>query len=384
MERSQEPGADAQRHIVVIGASAGGVEALVRVVGGLPADLPATVCIVLHLAPGSPSALAAILQRATVLPCRAAVDGEALRAGEILVASPDRHLAVSGGRVSLTVGPRENGHRPAVDVLFRTAAAARDGKVIGVVLSGTRDDGTAGLAVIKSCGGIAIVQDPAEAMYPGMPSSALAHVSVDAVVPSEQVAATIVEVINRELQPVDVAAADPPPADNPGPGSPARAAAPRPSGGAGPGARQTQDAPVPSTCPDCGGVLTEHDEAGFTQWRCRVGHRYSPESLADAQAASVESALWAAVRALDDRASLLLRLATQLERRGGARSADAFRQRAEEAHTQADAVRAALRTATATTLRNLGDGGPLVAGMGPASEAVTGSAVVEADGGEAG
>ena len=185
-----------RRHIVVIGASAGGVETLQHVVRGLPADLPATVCIVLHLHPASPSALAAILRRATTLPCRTAVDGEELREGEILVAPPDRHLAIEGDRVTLSVGPRENGHRPSVDVLFRSAAAAQDGHVVGVVLSGTRDDGTAGLAVIKANGGGTIVQDPEDALYAGMPANAIAHVHVDHVVPSDKVADAIVRMVN--------------------------------------------------------------------------------------------------------------------------------------------------------------------------------------------
>ena len=219
-----EPAIDAEPHtVVVIGASAGGVETLVRVVRGLPADLSAAICIVLHIAPGSPSALASILRRAGVMPCRSAVDGEELHDGEILVAPPDRHLVVSDSHVLLTVGPRENGHRPAVDALFRSAAAAQDGKVVGVILSGTRDDGTAGLAMIKSCGGMAIIQDPAEALYPGMPASALAHVEADAVVPSDQIAATIVRVVNGDLDPLGSPRNRPGGGGNPGPpGSTAR------------------------------------------------------------------------------------------------------------------------------------------------------------------
>ncbi|HEY3728806.1 MAG TPA: chemotaxis protein CheB [Solirubrobacteraceae bacterium] len=317
-----------QRGLVVIGASAGGVETLSRVVADLPADFPGTICVVLHIAPGSPSALAAILDRAGPLACRAAADGEPLEPHQILVAPPDRHLVIADGRAGLTLGPRENGHRPAVDVLFRSAATAHQGRVVGVVLSGTRDDGTAGLSVIKAHGGSVIVQDPAEALYPGMPTNALAHVRADAVVPSSQVAETVVRMLSEN--PI----VPPTPFDNPG-------------HGANPGATA---APVVSVCPECGGVLSEHRDAGMTQWRCRVGHRYSPESLADAQGEGVEAALWAAVRALDDRQALLERMAAQLESRGQHRSARSFRRRATEAGKQAVSVREAMGPAVAVSL----------------------------------
>jgi two-component system chemotaxis response regulator CheB len=185
------------RSLVVIGASAGGVQPLSRIAGDLPPDFPATICVVLHISPGSPSALAAILNRAGPLPCRSAADGEALLPGEILVAPPDRHLVITGSGVGVTQDPRENGHRPAVDVLFRSAAEAHDVRVVGVVLSGTRDDGTAGLAAIKAAGGMAIVQDPDEALYAGMPANALAHVGVDAVVPSYAIAETLVRLVGE-------------------------------------------------------------------------------------------------------------------------------------------------------------------------------------------
>ncbi len=321
--------------LVVIGASAGGVETLRRVVAGLPADLRATVCVVLHIAPGSPSALASILHRAGALPCRTAVDGEDLRLGEILVAPPDHHLVVEDGRVRLTVGPRENGHRPAVDVLFRSAATARDGRVIGVILSGSRDDGSAGLAFIKSRGGLAVVQDPKEAMYAGMPASALANVVVDAIVPSHLVADTVVSLVNGKEPPPD----DPPERDD---------LDPRPSSGT---SRPAAAEPVTTICPECGGVLSELSEAGVPQWECRVGHRYSPESLLDAQAEDVEAALWAAVRALEDRRILLERMAVQFDERSQRRLADRMRGRAGEADGQARAVRDALVRAAATSLR---------------------------------
>lgn len=321
---------DGHRDLVVIGASAGGVEVLTRVVGGLPADLRAAICIVLHIAPGSPSMLAHILGRAGPLPCRPARDGERLRRGVILVAPPDRHLAIEDGHVRLTVGPRENGHRPAIDVLFRSAAAALEGRVVGVVLSGTRDDGSAGLAVIKASGGAAIVQDPQEAMYAGMPTSAIANVAVDAIVPSELVASTIAAMVKGE---------DPPPDDSPNEPDPI----------------PPQGEEVHAVCPECGGVLSERAEAGVLQWECRVGHRYSPDTLIDAQADSVEAALWAALRALADRGALLGRMAEQAEQRGQHRSARRFRRQSQAASDQAEIVRQALTGAARTTLRRVSD-----------------------------
>jgi two-component system chemotaxis response regulator CheB len=312
--------------LVVIGASAGGVETLKRVVASLPADLPAAVCVVLHIAPDSPSLLAKILARAGPLPARAAQDGDPLRRGEILVAPPDRHLVVEDEHVHLSVGPRENGHRPAVDVLFRSAAHARGGRVIAVILSGTRGDGAIGLATVKARGGATIVQDPAEALYAGMPATALAHVSVDAIVPSELVADTIVAMVKGEHQP--------------------------------PAATQNRlhedhspdDPAAVSVCPDCGGVLSERIEAGVPVWECRVGHRYSAEGFADAQAGGIESALWAAIRALEDRERLLDQMADRCESRGQTRSARSFRRRAGAAKEQAGLVRQALTRATELSL----------------------------------
>ena len=327
------------RDLVVIGASAGGVETLKRVVSGLPAELPAAVCIVLHIAPDTPSLLGRILARAGPLPCRAAREAEPLRHGEVLVAPPDRHLVVEDQHAYLSVGPRENGHRPAVDVLFRSAALAKDSRVIGVILSGTRGDGALGLAAIKQAGGATIVQDPDEALYAGMPQTALAHVAPDAVVPSELVARTIVEMVNGEDPPRGAQHGDvdlePTVAD-----TVATEAAPA-------GSARTDAASLHETtiCPECGGVLTERHEVGTSVWQCRVGHRYSPESLIDAQAVDVETAMWAAVRALDDRTRLLERMAHQCEARGQARSARSFRHNAQAARGQSRIVREALMRA---------------------------------------
>jgi two-component system chemotaxis response regulator CheB len=338
----EHPGAP--RDLVVIGASAGGVEVLTQVVRDLPIDLRAAVCIVLHVAPGSPSMLAKILGRAGKLPCRPARDGERLSAGVVLVAPPDHHLVIEDSHVRLTVGPRENGHRPAIDVLFRSAAEALEGRVVGVVLSGTRDDGSAGLAVIKAAGGAAIVQDPRDATYGGMPASAIANVAVDAIVPAALVGSTIAAMVMGE---------DPPPAGRSGdPGSDPR---PGPDPSPEPHSDRPTGAPVAAVCPECGGVLTERAEAGMLQWECRVGHRYSPDTLIDAQADDVEGALWAAIRALADRAALLHRMADQAEKRGQARSARRFRRQSQAASEQAEIVRQALSRAAGTTLRRVSD-----------------------------
>jgi two-component system chemotaxis response regulator CheB len=193
--------AEAGHDLVVIGASAGGVQTLRRVVAGFPADLPATICIVVHLAPTSPSALAQILGRAGPLPCRAARDGEPLLLSEILVAPPDRHLEVEDSHVRLTTSAAERGHRPSVDALFRSASVAFNSRVVGVVLSGSQDDGAAGLALIKSRGGAAVVQDPDDALYAGMPSSAIAKAGVDAIVPSRLIADTVTALVRGEPLP---------------------------------------------------------------------------------------------------------------------------------------------------------------------------------------
>jgi two-component system chemotaxis response regulator CheB len=317
------PESHTPRDLVVIGASAGGVEALKQIVAGLPRDLPAAICIVLHIAPTSTSALAGILARAGDLPCATASNGGALEPARIVVAPPDHHLLIEDGRVVLDVGPRENGHRPAVDALFRSAAEARGPAVLGVVLSGTRDDGAAGLAVIKANGGAAVVQDPQDALYGGMPSSALAHVAVDAVAPASLLADTIAAVVLGAPLPNDVHGSEP-----------------------------ALDPPAPErglslVCPECGGVMTEREQEGVPQWHCHIGHMYSGDSLEEIQGAAVERALWTALRSLEDRAALLRRLATRASERAQPRSARSFGAQAAQAQQQAELVRAVVHDAAA-------------------------------------
>ena len=178
--------------VVVVGASAGGVEALAALAHALPAVFGAPILVVLHVPPTGTSVLPGILSRAGRLPAVHARDGETVEAGHIYVAPPDSHLLISGRLLQLTRGPRENGHRPAIDPLFRSAAASHKRRAAGVVLSGTLDDGTAGLFAIKQGGGATLVQDPAEALYGAMPASAIAYVQPDYVLPTAELADVLV------------------------------------------------------------------------------------------------------------------------------------------------------------------------------------------------
>jgi two-component system, chemotaxis family, protein-glutamate methylesterase/glutaminase len=191
----------ARRDIIVAGASAGGVEALRTLVGAFPPDLPAAVFVVLHMTPDSPSMIPTILERAGPLPVRVPHDPLEIQHGQIYVPAPDHHLMLEPGTVRLSRGPRQNRTRPAIDPLFRSAADAYGSRVIGVVLTGTLDDGTAGLKAIKHCGGVAVVQDPEDAMFPGMPKSAIAHVAVDHVLPLAQIGRLVRSLVGQDAPP---------------------------------------------------------------------------------------------------------------------------------------------------------------------------------------
>jgi two-component system chemotaxis response regulator CheB len=314
--------------IVVVGASAGGVEALTDLAASLPDDLSAALVVVLHLPTTGTSALPEILRRHGPLPAAHVKDGEPVQPGRIYVAPPDHHVLLRTGHVHLSRGPRENGHRPAIDPLFRSAAREYAARVIGLVLSGALDDGTAGLLAIKSRGGIAVVQDPADALYPGMPGNALEHVQVDHVA----AAASIGKLLARLI--VDLA--EPP-------------AAPATSDmqvkvemegfsleafeGNHPG--QTSG----FSCPDCNGVLWQIQDGGLEGYRCRVGHAWSPESLLTQQSEALEAALWVALRSLEERAALARRLAEPARSRGHSITATRFEEQAAEAQQAARLVR---------------------------------------------
>jgi two-component system chemotaxis response regulator CheB len=338
---ASEPAPDRPRGpaVVVVGASAGGVEALVALVGSLPAHFPHPILVVLHVSPAGTSVLPAILDRACRLRVASATDGERLRPGHVYVAPPDCHLLVEDAAIRLSQAPRENGHRPAIDPTMRTAAATYDGATIGIVLSGSRDDGTAGLLAIKAHGGTAIVQDPDEALYPAMPRSAIAHLTPDAILPVGAMAAWILRQTPN---------GDPP-------GSEAVMALehhthdPRLAV-----AEHSDEAPHTATgqgtrftCPDCGGVLFERRESNLERFECSVGHVFSIESLSNAQAEALETALWAAVRSLEDRAAMLKRLARRADVDIQRRSALTFERQADEALERARTIREAIEPSMA-------------------------------------
>ena len=314
--------------IIVIGASAGGVEALTRVVGGLPADFSAAVFVVLHMPPDAPSALPTILDRAGPLPAVAAEHQQRIEPGYIYVARPNRHLVLRRGHIALEAGPRENSARPAVDVLFRSAARAYGRRTVGVVLSGTLRDGALGLAAIKLRGGVTIVQDPAEALFGGMPESALRTTEVDYCLPTAHIPRRLVELTQHTFEREPMSSQPPPPTIH---------AADEPDGQFSP---KLPNAASGLTCPECHGSLWELKESAGLRFECRIGHTYSVDALLAEQGEAVEAALWAAVNALQERAASFRRLAdsASAHRNGGA-----FGERAEQVERHAEALLNLLR-----------------------------------------
>ena len=327
--------------VVVAGASAGGVEALVQFVGSLPTTIPYAVLVVLHVAPSGTSVLPSILARAARVPVASPGDGDAFRDGHVYVAPPDRHLLVEDGVLRLSQAPRENGHRPALDPTMRSAAEHYGAGAVGIVLSGSRDDGTAGLLAIKEHGGLALAQDPEEAPYDGMPRSAIAHVAVDAVLPVDRMADWILHVGEQHRIHKGVGAAGGPGSAADNPRAPLSDLEPMPS------PAQARGNGTRFTCPDCGGVLFERREAGLERFACSVGHVYSIDSLAAAQAEDIESALWAAVRTLEDRVALLGRIAARAAGSEHHRSARAFEAQARELAERARIIRSAIEQVSA-------------------------------------
>jgi two-component system chemotaxis response regulator CheB len=320
------------RDLVVVGASAGGVEALRALVGGLRADFAASVVVVLHVPASSPSALPSILSRAGRLPVRQAANEDPLIPGTILVAPPDHHVIVYDDAVTLSRGPRENGHRPAIDVLFRSAARTKASRVVGVVLSGGLDDGAAGMHAIAQRGGACVVQDFADALHSSMPRAAAAAVPEALLVPMSRMGEALHELVGTPVVGTD----DPPPSPGPTMEMETRMADLDPKAMH---AEHRPGRPSGFACPDCHGVLFELDDEPMLRFRCRVGHAWSPESLVAQQTADLEGALWMALRNLEEKAALSRRLGARAVEQGHGLASLNFDTEADEAVHAAELLR---------------------------------------------
>jgi two-component system, chemotaxis family, protein-glutamate methylesterase/glutaminase len=287
------PGKD----IVVIGASAGGIEPIRAILGALPDRFSGSVFIVVHTSPNSPSVLQTIFDKAGPLPAAAGKSGDKIAPGRVYVAPPDRHLIIEPGRICLTRGPRENRFRPAVDPLFRSAAQTYGPRVVGVILSGGLDDGTSGLWTVKQLGGTTIVQDPREALAPSMPESAMQHVRIDHVLRVEEIAPMLVRLAATDANAQELRSAVPEDVrievniakeDN-----------------AKDAGVLTLGEPSPFACPECHGVLLEMRDHPPRRFRCHTGHAYTLESLLSDMDEGIEDSLWSAIRALEERVMLM-------------------------------------------------------------------------------
>jgi two-component system chemotaxis response regulator CheB len=328
----------AGRDIVVVGGSAGSIEAITELVRGLPPDFPGSVFVVVHFPGSVTSTLPRILSRAGPLPARHARDGEPIEPSRIYVAPPDWHLHLNDGRIRLTRGPKENGHRPAIDPLFRTAARQYGRRVVGVVLSGNLNDGTAGLLTIKQEGGVALVQELETALYPSMPRSAIDNVAVDQALPPSQMAELLARLAVEPVQPLEVTPmSDSDLADRPD--SESRHTDEQADEFAIADRHAQPGVPSSMACPECHGVLWEVKDGGLVRFRCRVGHAYSDEALLVHQSEQLEAALWTALRALEEHTALARRLAARANSRGHAHSAAAFTEQAMDAEHHASVVR---------------------------------------------
>jgi two-component system chemotaxis response regulator CheB len=312
--------------LIAVGASAGGVNALTRMADRLPADLAAPVLVVLHVPADAPTRLPEILARRTALDVAHASDGERIRAGTIRIAPPDHHLVVRDGQIHLGRTPRENRHRPSIDVLFSTAAEWYGDGLAAVVLSGGPGDGPAGLRFVQDMGGKVLVQDPDDAMVAALPASAIELITPDLVGSPEQLGSWLVELANERRTSIalrkekvrdqmrDQVRNDP-----------------------------TMEAegwrPSAFACPDCTGVLWERDDGRLVRFRCRIGHSFGPDALVDGKGDELESALWSAINTMEERGELATRLAGRAQERGYGDSSLRFARTADDMRRHAAQIR---------------------------------------------
>ncbi len=318
----------AKRDIVVIGASAGGVTTLKALISALPADFTASIFIVQHVAPSSPSHLPAIITYASPLQAVHPRDGELIQPGRIYVAPPDHHLLLEADHIIVKKGPKENRFRPSIDALFRSAAYTFGPRVIGIVLTGLLNDGTSGMWSVKRLGGVGIVQAPDDAMYPSMPESVLEYVEVDHVVPVAQMASLLME-LTQAVAPDE------------------------PTLGADEQKRLKVEVQIaaqangfdmgildlgqltPLTCPECSGALVSFNEGKLIRYRCHTGHAYTASALLAEVTKSVEDILWSGIRGLEETVILLEQSEAVLAAAGDREGAAQFAQKASQTRQRA-------------------------------------------------
>lgn len=266
------------RDMFVIGGSAGALDAMLAIAKALPADFAGHLLVVSHIG-AHPSHLPTLLSAAGPLPAKHPENGEPIRPGTIYVAPPDRHMLLRAGHIQLSRGPRQHFTRPAIDPLFRTAAEVYGPRVVGVVLSGTGNDGAAGLERIKEAGGVAVVQAPETALFPEMPRSAAAAIPVDYCPPLPELPSLVRRLSSEAVLPPSAAAV-------------------RSS------TMNDIERPIALTCPDCGGALREVAGSAVKQYRCHIGHGFGAEEIAAGQVEKLEHAVSLAIRVLNERAEL--------------------------------------------------------------------------------
>lgn len=323
----------AAKSVVVVGASAGGMQALVKLIRQFDASFPAAILVVNHMAMSSSSEpLLNELRKVSSLACKIAVDKEGIVAGHVYLARPDHHLMVSGEKIAITKGARENRARPAIDSLFRSAAVSYGNRVVAVLLTGYLDDGSAGMVAVKRCGGTCVVQDPDDSAYPDMPQNALRLASIDHCLPIDQMGALLTRLVKRRKRkataiPDDIAIE------------------------ASIAERVLSDLEsveelgeqVPFNCPGCGGVLWQMKKGKLLRYRCHTGHSYTAAALMDEQKAKMEETLWIALRMFEENRNLLIRMGAQ------GTASQSYIERVEQAKVHIDRIRAMLKSTTGTS-----------------------------------
>lgn len=318
-------------HCIVIGASAGGYHLVVDIISQLPANLPVPVFVVVHIPASEPSYLAEILSKAGRLPAINPKDGMVIEPGFVYVAPPDHHLLIDDGHIAVKRGPKENGFRPSIDALFRSAAYSYGPGVIGVVLSGALNDGTSGLWSIKRLGGIAIVQDPNDAEYPSMPRSALEYIEADYNVRAAEIAPLLVRLARNQ--------ADREPETEKGIDEDVNRMAKEIQIAAGVSLPEQTVIDLgelsPYTCPECQGVLVNIKEGGTLRFRCHTGHGYSADTLLEHLMQSVGDLIWQAQRGFQEASMLVEHIGRHLQEQGQVARGDIFLAKGHELSRQA-------------------------------------------------